>query len=191
MQKKKWMVCFSGLGVLLLGSILLCGQFALFRRTHAQTAQGAASQVVRAGELSPGKVIVVSLSQQWMDVYQQGKEVENGPVTTGRPHLPTPTGTYHIFAKSSPLTFHSPWPRTSRYWYPPTKVQYAMEWRAGGYYLHDAWWHVTFGPGTNVKHTDPVGGVQYGSHGCIEVPPSAAKWLYHWAPIGTTVEVIR
>lgn len=138
---------------------------------------------------SQGKEIVVSLSHQWMYAYQDGKEVFNAAVMTGRPSLPTPTGTYHVFAKFSPTTFYSPWPQGSPYWYSPTHINYALEWHEGGYFLHDSWWHTVYGPGSNGWHYDPTYGWQWGSHGCIAMPLSAAAWLYNWAPIGTTVQV--
>jgi len=137
------------------------------------------------------KVIVVSLSQQWLMAYQNGQPVFSAAVLTGRPSLPTPLGTYHIFSKQSPATFHSPFPRKSPNWYPPTRVTYAMEWKAGGYYLHDSWWHTVYGAGTNGEHYDPSYGWQQGSHGCVSMPLSAAAWLYKWAPIGTTVKIVR
>lgn len=136
-----------------------------------------------------GKVIVVSLSHQWLYAYQNGKEVFNAAVMTGRPSLATPTGTYHVFAKLSPTTFYSPWAPGSPYWYPPTHINYALEWKAGGFFLHDSWWHSVYGPGTNLWHYDPVDGWQWGTHGCVAMPISAAAWLYNWAPIGTTVQI--
>ena len=138
---------------------------------------------------SSGKVIVVSLSRQWLYAYQNGQEVFNAAVMTGRPDLPTPTGTYHVFAKYSPTTFYSPWPQGSPYWYPPTHISYALEWREGGYFLHDSWWHTVYGPGNNGWHYDPTYGWQWGSHGCVSMPLGAAAWLYNWAPIGTTVQI--
>ncbi len=136
-----------------------------------------------------GKVIVVTLSQQWLRAYEDGKEVFNTAVLTGRPELATPTGTYHVLAKLTPATFYSPWPVGSPYYYAPITAQYALQWRSDGYYLHDAWWHSAFGPGTNTWHNDPKYGWQDGSHGCINMPLSASTWLYNWAPIGTTVQV--
>lgn len=142
------------------------------------------------GSPSPvGKVIVVDLSQQWLYAYQNGQQVFNAAVLTGRPSLPTPVGTYHVFAKLHPTTFYSPWPYGSPYWYPPTYINYALEFRAGGFFLHDSSWHSVYGPGTNGWHYDPVYGWQWGSHGCVSMPYSAAAWLYNWAPIGTTVIV--
>ena len=136
-----------------------------------------------------GKEIIVSDSRQWLWAYQNGVEVFNTPVMTGRPSLPSPPGTYHVFLKLHPTIFTSPWPQGSPYWYPPTFINYALEWRAGGYFLHDSWWHTVYGPGTNLWHYDPQYGWQWGSHGCIAMPLSAARWLYYWAPIGTLVQV--
>jgi len=141
-----------------------------------------------ASSSSLGKEIVVNLSKQWMFVYQDGKQVYNSPITSGRPTLRTPTGTYHVFAKFHPTTFISPWPQGSRYWYPPTHINYALEW-ANGLFLHDSWWRTVYGPGTNIWYHDPVYGWQSGTHGCITMPLSAAAWLYKWAPIGTKVQV--
>ena len=142
------------------------------------------------GNPSPqGKEIIVSLSHQWLWAYQNGVQVYNTPVMTGRPALPTPTGTYHVFLKQHPTWFYSPWPYGSPYWYPPTFINYALEWRAGGFFLHDSWWHSVYGPGTNGWHYDPKFGWQWGTHGCVAMPLSAAAWLYNWAPIGTTVQI--
>ena len=136
-----------------------------------------------------GKEIVVSLSRQWLWAYENGHEVFNSAVMTGRPSLPTPTGTYHVFLKQHPTWFYSPWPYGSPYWYPPTYINYALEWLSGGYFLHDSWWHSVYGPGTNGWHYDPKFGWQWGTHGCIAMPLASAAWLYNWAPIGTTVQV--
>ncbi len=136
-----------------------------------------------------GKEILVSISRSWMWAFQNGVRVYSAPVITGRAALPTPTGTYHVFLKLHPATFYSPWPYGSPYWYPPTFINYALEWRAGGYFLHDSWWHSVYGPGTSGWHYDPQFGWQWGTHGCIAMPLAAAAWLYSWAPIGTLVQV--
>jgi lipoprotein-anchoring transpeptidase ErfK/SrfK len=138
----------------------------------------------------PGHVIVVSLSKQWLYAYRNGQLVFNTAIMSGRPQLPTPIGTFHVFAKLSPTTFYSPFPKSSPYWYAPTHINYALEFLAGGFFLHDSWWHSVYGPGTNGWHYDPRFGWQWGSHGCVAMPISAAAWLYNWAPIGTTVEIV-
>jgi len=136
-----------------------------------------------------GKVIVVSLSKQWLYAYAQGTLVFNTPVTTGQPSLPTPAGTYTVFAKYSPTTFSSPWPKGSPNWYPPVHINYALAFLGGGYFIHDALWRSKFGPGTNVPHDDPGHGHDTGTHGCVNLPLSAASWLYNWTPIGTLVQI--
>ncbi|GCE11441.1 L,D-transpeptidase [Tengunoibacter tsumagoiensis] len=157
-----------------------------------------ASMSVKAAEIQPqsgpegqgeGQKIVVSLSKQWLYAYQGEKEVFTTAVMTGRPELPTPLGLYHILLKQHPTTFTSPWPEGSPNWYPPTYINYAMEFRPGGFFLHDTTWHSIYGPGTNTWHTDPEFGLQTGSHGCIGMPLDAAARLYQWAPLGTPVVV--
>lgn len=200
MQKTRQRVCLSGLCSTLLGLTLLFSQFILAGQANAQalhrsvatkTAKSATAYMFGNIKIPGGKVILVVLSKQWMYVFQDGQEIGDQAVTTGQPSLPTPTGIYHIFLKKSPDTFHSPWPKGSKYYYPPTQVTYAMEWHSGGYFIHDSWWHTAYGPGTNGWHDDPTYGWQWGSHGCISVPLQAAAWLYQWAPIGTTVDVVN
>ena len=184
MKKIVWERCRIRLLVLLLAIFLLIP--CLFRGDGSSHAMALPhSSLAQA----TNKVIVVSLSRQWLYAYANGSEVFNTAVMTGRPELGTPTGTYHIFAKRSPTTFYSPFPRGSAEWYPPTHITYALEWKAGGFFLHDSWWHSVYGPGTNRWHYDPIDGWQSGSHGCISMPLSAAAWLYAWAPIGTMVQI--
>ncbi|MDQ2743646.1 MAG: L,D-transpeptidase family protein [Chloroflexota bacterium] len=134
------------------------------------------------------KRIVVSLSQQRMWAYDGHSLFVTSLVTTGNPALPTPTGTYTILAKFHPFTFHSPWPKSSPYYYAPSLTEWAMLFQAGGYFIHDAPWRSNFGPGSNTQVGAP--GQNYtGSHGCINVPADVAQRLYAWAPVGTVVQV--
>ncbi|GCE04998.1 L,D-transpeptidase [Dictyobacter aurantiacus] len=142
------------------------------------------------GGNSVGKVVIINRTTQWAYFYENGRQVRNAPVTTGQPGLETPLGTYHVFIKLSPTTFYSPWPVGSPYWYAPTHINYALEFKEGGYFMHDSWWRSTYGPGTNVYHYDPVYGWITGSHGCVNMSYSVAQWLYSWAPIGTTVKIV-
>ena len=60
----------------------------------------------------PGQLfIVVRLEEQSLTLYKDGAVVLSTPVTTGRPALPTPVGSYDIAWRRSPYTFISPWPR--------------------------------------------------------------------------------
>lgn len=163
-----------------------------------------------------GKVILVSLSRQQLYAYQNGALAFTFTVETGRPELPTPTGVYHVFLKdcsdlrwtnnNAPTDSHnvncvehngdghqevftSPWPKGSPDWYAPTHINYALEFKSGGFYMHDAWWHVWFGPGANTPHQLPDGSWETGSHGCIGMRIADAERLYAWTPLGTAVYV--
>ncbi len=169
-----------------------------------------------APPLTMGRVILVSLSRQRLYAYDDGALAFTFTVETGRPELPTPTGVYHIFMKNCsdmrwtnnnaptanhnvdcvehngdgyPYMFYSPWPQGSPNWYYPTHINYAMEFKDGGFFLHDAWWHATFGPGSNTPHRLANGTWETGSHGCVGMPTSDAEQLYGWAATGTTVYI--
>ena len=127
-----------------------------------------------------GKLIVVSLATQSLTAYENGKVVATTVVATGRPALPTLTGTFHIKAKYAPYQFISPWPKSSPYWYASAWVKYAMLYQDGGYFIHDAPWRTVYGPGANLTN---------GTHGCVNVPLNTMTFLYKWAGVGTTVIV--
>ena len=140
-------------------------------------------------ELRQGKVLLVSLGRQWLYAYTDGVPVYTTAITSGRPELPTPPGTYHIFLKLRHTTFYSPWPVGSPFYYSPMPINYALEWREGGFFLHDSPRRSIFGPGTSAPHRDPVYGAQTGTHGCVTMPLKAIAWVYNWAPLGTTLRI--
>ncbi|HEY4388515.1 MAG TPA: L,D-transpeptidase [Ktedonobacteraceae bacterium] len=128
------------------------------------------------------QVIVVSLARQAMRIYQNGKLIHGLQVTTGRPELPSLPGVWSVQGRLSPTTFTSPDPPGSPYWYPPTPIHYAILYHQGGYFVHDSWWRVDYGPGTQFPHVDSGGDQQFsydGSHGCINVPLDEAGWIYN------------
>lgn len=138
----------------------------------------------------PGQVILVSVTQQWLWAYQDNTLVYATPVTTGQTYLWTPLGVYHIYQKITDTVFYSPWGPDSPYYYTPEHINYAMLFREKGYFLHDAPWRHAFGPGTEDPHTDPDGTYETGSHGCVNMVTGAAAWLYNWAALGTTVDIV-
>jgi lipoprotein-anchoring transpeptidase ErfK/SrfK len=135
------------------------------------------------------KVVVVSLAEQVIRVYMNGKLLKAFQVTTGQPDLPTPPGTWWVEGKKSPTLFKADVPQSSPEWYPPTPINYAMQFHSNGYFLHDSWWRTEYGPGTNFPHLDP-GGTQYsihGSHGCVNMSKDNAAWLYNFVQLYTHV----
>ncbi|MEO7003562.1 MAG: L,D-transpeptidase, partial [Ktedonobacterales bacterium] len=136
-----------------------------------------------------GQVILVSLSQQWLWAYNNRVLLYDTPITSGMPQLATPDGIFHIQYKEYDVTFYSPWPPGSPYYYSPEHINYAMYFANYGYFVHDAPWRHLFGPGSNYPHTDPDGTHETGSHGCVNTPTPAGAWLYHWARVGATVDI--
>jgi len=130
-----------------------------------------------------GKVIVVSIAREELMAIENGVPVLDTLVTTGRPQMPTVTGTFHIFKKYSPYCMSS-WAGNPYPWSGCIGMQYAMEFEASGFFIHDAPWRSRYGPGTNNDN---------GTHGCINVPRSASQmdFLYDWTPMGTTVVVLQ
>lgn len=137
------------------------------------------------------RVLVVSLVEQALRVYDQGKLVRAFQVTTGQPNLPTPPGTWWIEGKKHPDVYKSSAPKGSPEWYPPTPITYSMQYHSNGYFLHDAWWRTSFGPGTNYPHQDANGDpfAGQGSHGCVNMSTSDAAWLYQFVSVYTRVVI--
>jgi lipoprotein-anchoring transpeptidase ErfK/SrfK len=128
-----------------------------------------------------GKLLLVSISQQRLWACDGTQIVYQSAVTTGASALKnvddaTPVGTWHIFGKYTNTTLrgcdaNGCWKDPVAYWMPFD----------GSVGFHDASWQ-----------TFPFGSAEYqtgGSHGCVHLPTDTAKWVYDWAPIGTTVTV--
>jgi lipoprotein-anchoring transpeptidase ErfK/SrfK len=150
-------------------------------QAHDHLLQQAMSQAL------PEKAITISLTEQVLRAYDHGQMVFWTYVTTGRPGLETDKGSFKVYWKVSPWTMHSPWPKSSPYWYPDSKVTMVM-WFNGGDGIHDAYWRSVYGPGTEYPHYDPTG-EDNGTHGCVNVPYSNMLWLWNWTPTGTPVIV--
>jgi lipoprotein-anchoring transpeptidase ErfK/SrfK len=113
--------------------------------------------------------IDVDLSQQRLYAYEGDQIVNSVLVSTGTAFTPTVTGQYRIYVKyrSANMTGND-------YFLPD--VPYVMYFYKG-YGLHGTYWHRNFGT--------PM------SHGCVNLKPKEAKWLFEWASVGTIVYVHR
>lgn len=139
-------------------------------------------QMIDHYQLQHSQILLISLVEQAMRVYQNGKLVRSFIVTTGRQELPSPPGVWTVLNRQSPTVFTSQDPPNSPYWYPPTPIQYAILYHSGGYFVHDAWWRESFGPGTQFPHQDAGGTTNFnfdGSHGCVNMQSNDAAWVYN------------
>ncbi|MGH2350515.1 MAG: L,D-transpeptidase family protein, partial [Chloroflexota bacterium] len=121
-----------------------------------------------------GKWVDVDVTTQSLVAYEGDWPVFRALVSTGLPRTPTPVGTYRVFTKLVADDMRGGSVATGDYYFLP-KVPYVMYFLEGGYALHGTYWHSNFG--------HPM------SHGCVNLTPEHAKWLFDWAPLGTTVVV--
>ena len=118
-----------------------------------------------------GSYVEIDLSSQKLWLYKNGERIistsfVSGSVAEGHR---TPTGIYSIYSK-----------QTDRYLTGANYRSFVHYWMPflGGYGLHDASWRSSFG-GT-IYYYD-------GSHGCVNLPSSAAKTIYNNVSVGTKV----
>lgn len=116
-----------------------------------------------------GHVIVVQLSTQKLFAYEGDMLVGEFLVSTGVSEHPTRVGDFAIYVKHEKT-------RMKGDGYDLADVPWTMYYD-GSYGIHGTYWHNNFG--------NPM------SHGCVNMRTEDAEWLYHWAPIGTPVRVIR
>jgi len=132
-----------------------------------------------------GQNVIVSISERHMWACAGSASQYDSPVVTGIAYLAadlTPTGTYHVYGKLTDQTLKGCdstgcWNDPVSYWMPFLDNQY------GTYGFHDATWRAD----KDFGNIDPNSA--NASHGCVELPLAAAKWLYEWAPVGTTVTI--
>lgn len=109
----------------------------------------------------------VDLTSQWTYAYEGDQLIRSFIVSTGTWQYPTVTGQYRIYVKYDSAPMSGP-----GYYLPG--VPYIMYFYKG-YGLHGTYWHNNFGT--------PM------SHGCVNLTIDDAEWLYHWASIGTLVNI--
>lgn len=131
------------------------------------------------------KFIKVSVSQKRLWACEKDKSVRSTSVITGlkdHPETETPAGTYKIYGKTTNTTLkgsdsRGSWSDPVYYWMPFLDNKY------GTYGFHDATWRANSDFGKIGPDSEEA------SHGCVELPLASSKWLYEWAPVGTTVTV--
>jgi hypothetical protein len=145
-------------------------------------------QLLSALGILDGQVTVVSLREQTARMYVNGKMVYWSYVTTGRFERPSPPGLHYAYWKAAHIEFQPTEPIGSPIRGYPTPINYAVYYADYGYFLHDAWWRIGFGPGTNLPHWDPAA-FNGGSHGCINFPLQNMAWYFNWVKVGSPVLV--
>ena len=118
--------------------------------------------------------ISINLFEQTLAVYEQGRLVFATLVTTGLPGWWTQPGTFQVYAKLERDDMSGSFEADRSDYYLLQDVPWVM------YYdkaraLHGAYWRTSYG--------------YPGSHGCVNLSPTDAHWLFNWAVEGTYVHV--
>ncbi len=132
---------------------------------------GAAASAPRPAPSQPaassGRWIDINLSTQTLTAYEGSTPVFSTLVSTGLA-FPTPVGTYSILYRVRSQRMTGPG-------YDLPNVPWVMYFTNRGHAIHGAYWHNNFG--------QPM------SHGCVNMRPGEAEWLYNFTPNGAKVVV--
>ncbi len=127
-----------------------------------------------------GRPAVVGPNERWIDVdissqtlvaYEGDTPVFNSLISGGTSQFPTVEGQFRTYMKYEQQTMNG---YLLGYDYFLPDVPYVMYFY-NDYAIHGAYWHNNFGV--------PM------SHGCVNMEPTEAGWLFNWAPVGTLVNV--
>jgi lipoprotein-anchoring transpeptidase ErfK/SrfK len=155
--------------VLLVSALISFNQLPAWSNTsQIKTAQSEriANKILELQE-SEQRWIQIDLANQRLIAWEGTKPVYAVIVSTGKRATPTVLGTFAIQTKHRVTRMTGPG-------YDVPDVPHTMYFHRG-YAIHGAYWHNRFGT--------PV------SHGCINVAPDHASWLFNWATVGTPVVV--
>lgn len=120
------------------------------------------------------KLIEVNVNTKQLYAYEKGQIVNTLPISAGAPATPTPIGQFKIFSKLSVQDMKGFNPNGTKYFQP--NVRWINYFLPGGFAIHGNYWRPASWFG-NINS----------SHGCVSLPDQQAKWIYDFAPIGTTV----
>ncbi|MBN1956295.1 MAG: L,D-transpeptidase [Anaerolineae bacterium] len=123
-----------------------------------------------------GRWIEVDLFEQTIALYQGTRMVYATLISSGRPGSTwTDSGVFRIWLKLDAGKMSNPDVQDgSPAWYYLEDVPWTLYFN-GPTALHTAYWHDAFGFTR--------------SHGCVNLAPRDAEWIYHWASVGDTVWV--
>ena len=138
-----------------------------------------------SAEIDPKlKKIEISISTQTLTAYENGKIVRQNKVSTGIPYLTldptktstdTPKGQFHITGKRPSVHMGDGTIRSDKGAYELPGVPWVSYFESStGVAIHGAYWHNNFGVTM--------------SHGCVNMQPDNAKWIYRWSTPTVTLQ---
>jgi lipoprotein-anchoring transpeptidase ErfK/SrfK len=119
--------------------------------------------------IGPSLIVAASARTHYMNVYYKDRLFGRWPISTGRPGMDTPDGTYLTTFKNNPQRMIGP-----GY---DELVPWSVDFTYSGDFIHDAYWSVGEQGSVNV------------SHGCVNTSPAHAETYYNMAEPGDPVTV--
>jgi len=134
---------------------------------------GGAFRIITEDEVAPispdvdpaQKVIVVDVFYQTISCFEGNSEVYFCKVSSGAGEFATPTGTMYAWRKMYSINMSASIQQNGA-GYDTSAVSWPTFISADGVAIHAAFWHNYFGTPR--------------SHGCLNVLPEDAKWIYRW-----------
>ena len=136
----------------------------------------AAADLTQTFNIGRSLIAVASTTTHQTQIYLNGKLAYQWPISTGRARLPTPDGTYLSVEKGNPVRMVGGGAPGSADYYNEL-VNYAVRFTYSGDYYHSAPWSVVNQGTSNV------------SHGCVNLPPTAAQTYYDMSIPGDPITV--
>ncbi len=129
-------------------------------------------EIIIEPKFTEGKYIDISVPNQTMTLFEDGRKINSFLVSTGKYGMPTPPGTFSVKKKEL-----NHWSSTYGLWMPFSMNFY------GAYYIHELpYWPSGYREGEN--HL----GIRV-SHGCVRLGIGPAEYVFNWSEIGTPVYV--
>ena len=135
------------------------------------------ADVTRRFRIDKSLIVVGSTVTHRLHVYEDGRQIHNWPISTGKPGDDTPNGTYVTIEKANPVRMRPADIAPGQPGYYDLLVPWSVRFTWSGDYLHDAYWSVAEQGHINV------------SHGCVNLPPAAAEKYYKMEVPGDPVTI--
>lgn len=128
------------------------------------------NETIAEPKFMEGKYIDISVPNQIMTLFEDGRKINSFLVSTGKYGMPTPLGTFSVKKKEL-----NHWSSTYGLWMPFSMNFY------GSFYIHELpYWPSGYREGEN--HL----GIRV-SHGCVRLGIGPAEYVFNWSEIGTPV----
>lgn len=125
---------------------------------------------------SINKRILIDRSDQTLTAYEDDEIFFEISISTGLELSPTPRGNFTVYKKTPTRYMQGPIPGIpGSHYYDLPGVPWNLYFTYEGAVIHGAYWHDSFG--------------QPYSNGCVNLSLADAERLYHWADVGTKVQV--